>query len=357
MERGDAGMAFLLQFENVAWYENGRVRILDRRIYPIRTEYVVCSRYSEVVDAIRDMVTQSGGPYIAAAMGMALAAYEARALRGDALWTFLYEAAYALSHARPTTAAKMEKVTNRALTVAKNAISVDLQGDELVHVMAENAFSQANESYLGYRGMAKNLADLTPNGATIMTQCFAETILGAYFNELNARGNSVHVICPETRPYFQGARLTASVARGMGLDVTVITDNMPACVMQTKHVDLFTTAADVITMDGWVVNKVGTLQIALAAHEFGVPYFVTGVPNSAHETIASVAIEERNPALVTESLGQRTVLDGVKGYYPAFDKTPPKLISAVVTNRGVFAPLDLASYYKGAAPDPNLIMI
>lgn len=357
MERGDAGMAFLLQFENVAWYENGTVRILDRRIYPIRISYVVCTGYRQVADAIRDMVTQSGGPYLAAAMGMALAAYEARALRGEALNTFLSEAAYALSHARPTTAAKMQKVTNRALNAAASAIRAGKTGDALVEAMAENAFSQANESYLSYRSMAKHLADLTPRGATVMTQCFAETILGAYFNELNARGNPIHVICPETRPYFQGARLTASVAQDMGMDVTVVTDNMPACVMQNKHVDLFTSAADVITMDGWVVNKVGTFQIALAAHEFGVPYFVTGVPNRAHADIASVSIEERDSALVTESLGQRTVLDGVKGYYPAFDQTPPKLVSAVVTNRGVFAPLDLAAYYAKETENPSLIMI
>ena len=99
------------------------------------------------------------------------------------------------------------------------------------------------------------------------------------------------MICPETRPYFQGARLTASVACDMGFDVTVITDNMPGWVMKEKDVDLFTSAADVITMDGHIINKVGTFQIALAAWYWGVPYFVTGTPNPAHPDLESGEIE------------------------------------------------------------------
>lgn len=119
MKRADDGIGFLLRYENVAWYENGSVRILDRRIYPIRTEYVTCRTYHEVAQAIADMVTQSGGPYLAAAMGMALAAYEGRDLSGDALIRHMEDAAYTLSHARPTTAAKMERITSHALSLAR----------------------------------------------------------------------------------------------------------------------------------------------------------------------------------------------------------------------------------------------
>ena len=355
-ERGDRGMAFLLQFENVAWYEDGKVRILDRRIYPIRTEYVVCETHGQVAQAIADMVTQSGGPYLAAAMGMVLAAYEAKDQRGDDLLAYLTKAAYTLSHARPTTTAKMEKVTDRAIAVARNALAAGCSGQDLVDAMFENAFRQANESYLNYRSMAAYLADLTPKKATVMTQCFAETILGAYFNECLARDYELKIICPETRPYYQGARLTASVAKDMGLDVTVITDNMPGYVLQKKQVDLFTSAADVITMDGYVVNKIGTFQIALAANYWGIPYFVTGVPNQGHPRIDTVPIEERDPALATESMGQRLTMEGVSGYYPAFDITPPKLISGVVTDKGVFAPLNLPAYWN-AQRDSKVIMI
>ena len=103
MKRADQGMAFLLRYENVAWYEAGTVRILDRRIYPIRIEYVTCRSYTEVAAAIKDMVTQSGGPFIAAAMGMALAAYEGSGLEQDAFLKHMEHAAHVLNHARPTT--------------------------------------------------------------------------------------------------------------------------------------------------------------------------------------------------------------------------------------------------------------
>jgi methylthioribose-1-phosphate isomerase len=131
----------------------------------------------------------------------------------------------------------------------------------------------------------------------------------------------------------------------MGFDVTVITDNMPGYVMKQKEVDLFTSAADVITMDGHIVNKVGTFQIALAAHYWGIPYYVTGAPNPAHPDITSIQIEERDPALVMDAMGTKVTLDGVKGYYPAFDITPPKLCDGVVTEKGIYAPYNLKSYF------------
>ena len=109
MDRRDEGLAFLLRYENVAWYESGTVRILDRRIYPVRIEFATCHTHGEVAQAIADMVTQSGGPYTAAAMGMALAAWEARDKNAADALAFLEQAAYTLAHARPTTAAKMER--------------------------------------------------------------------------------------------------------------------------------------------------------------------------------------------------------------------------------------------------------
>jgi len=346
MKREDEGIGFLLRYENVAWYEDGAVRILDRRIYPIRVEYVICRRHEEVAQAIGDMVTQSGGPFLAAAMGMALAAYEVRDRGEGEILAHLEKAAFTLSHARPTTAAKMERVTARAMGVARRALSAGQTGQALVDALADNALAQINENYLRYTIIGKYLADLIPAGGTVMTQCFAETVIGTLLRECRSRGNQIRLICPETRPYFQGARLTASVACDMGFDVTVITDNMPAWTMGERHVDLFTSAADVITVDGHVVNKVGTFQIALAAHYWQVPYFVTGSPNPSHPDMRSVTLEERDPALVMDALGTRTTLEGVKGYYPAFDVTPPKLVDGVITEKGIFSPLDLKRYFE-----------
>ena len=121
---------------------------------------------------------------------------------------------------------------------------------------------------------------------------------------------------------------------------------MPGYTISQKKVDIFTTAADVITMDGHIINKVGTLQIALAASHYGIPYFVTGTPDFAHKTANSVHIEERDSSLVLESLGTKITLDGVKGYYPAFDLTPPKLCNGVVTDKGILSPYNLDQYYK-----------
>ena len=345
MTRADEGMAFLLRYENVAWYEDGQVRILDRRIYPIRTEYVVCKRHEEVAEAIADMVTQSGGPYTAAAMGMALAAHEAEGKREKGLMDYMEQAAYTLSHARPTTVEKMKRVAEGSMAVVKKAVESGECGAALTRALADYAVERIDKNYQSYGLVAKHLADQIPQDGTVMTQCFAETIIGSVLKECRARGNEIHMICPETRPYFQGARLTASVACDMGFDVTVITDNMPGWVMKEKHVDLFTSAADVITMDGHIINKVGTFQIALAAWYWGVPYFVTGTPNPAHPDLESVEIELRDPALAMEAMGTKVTMDGVKGYYPAFDVTPPRLCGGVVTDKGIFSPRDLKSYF------------
>lgn len=346
MVRADEGVGFLLRYENVAWYEDGAVRILDRRIYPVRTEYVTCKRHEEVAQAIADMVTQSGGPYLAAAMGMALAAYEAKDMKEADLMAHLKQAAYTLSHARPTTMAKMIRVTERAMGVAEKALAGGRTGLQLVEALRENAVNQVNENYIRYTAIGKLLADKIPHNGTIMTQCFAETVIGTMLRECRARGNEIKVICPETRPYFQGARLTASVACDMGFDVTVISDNMPGYVLKEKKVDLFTSAADVITMDGHVINKVGTFQIALAASYWGIPYFTTGTPNPSHPDMSSVVIEERDPLLVMDAMGTRTTMEGVKGFYPAFDVTPPKLVNGIITEKGIYSPYDLNRYFE-----------
>ena len=349
MKRADEGMGCLLRYENVAWYEDGAVRILDRRIYPVKTEYVICTKHEEVAKAIGDMVTQSGGPYTAAAMGMALAAHEARELAGDELISYMEKAAYTLSHARPTTVAKMVRITDGALDLAKKLAGEGRNGEEITEPLREYAFNYINNNYLKYEKVGKYLADLIPQNGTIMTQCFAETIIGTLIRECHRRNNDIKMICAETRPYFQGARLTASVAYDMGVDVAVITDNMPGFILKEKHVDVFTSAADVITMDGYVVNKVGTFQIALAAAYHGIPYFATGTPNPDHSTIDTVNIEYRDPELVMEAMGTKVTKEGVKAYYPAFDITPPKLCNGIVTDKGVYSPYDLEKYFQKTA--------
>ena len=287
-KRADYDLAFLLRYENVAWYEEGKVRILDRRVYPMETRFVTCERHEEVAQAIADMVTQSYGPYTAAAMGMVLAAFESKDMREIERMEYLKKAAYTLSHARPTTSAKMERIVGGAVALAEKTESKDL-----VDVLFEYAFKKIDDTYKSYIQVGKYLADLIPAGGTVMTQCYADTVIGTTLRALRESGKEAKFICPETRPYFQGSRLTASVICDMGFDVTVISDNMPGYVLKEKNVDIFTSAADVITVDGHVVNKVGTFQIALAANYWGIPYFVTGNPDPAHKDISNIRIQTK----------------------------------------------------------------
>ncbi len=344
MERPDHDLAFMLQYENIAWYEDGAVRILDRRCYPCTVSFVTCTHVREVAQAITDMVTQSGGPYPAAAMGMALAAYQCRNKSEAEQRAYLAEAAALLTHARPTTAKRMARICEQMTEAAEAAWA---SGENVVEAIKARAIEANNSRYRKIERTATHLVDRFPDDGTILTQCFAETIVGMMLREARTRGKRLRIFCPETRPYFQGARLTATVCYEMGFDVTVITDNMPAFVMQNEHVDVFTSAADAICMDGHVVNKVGTFQIAIAARHLGVPYYVTGAPDLVHPSVSDVKIEFRDPALVLEAMGVRTARDGVKGYYPAFDITPPELITRVVTDRGVFDPKDLWRYAEG----------
>ena len=355
MERADKGLAFMMQYENVAWYDAGEVRILDRRVYPRRVEFVTCRTHVEVTQALTDMVTQSTGPFTAAAMGMALAAYECRELPAAQQVAYLERAAETISHARPTTVRRIQLNCYGCLEVAKAAISRGVS--DVALAIRDYTVEANNRRYSRVGQMAKHLVDKFPDNGTVMTQCFGETIVAMMLKECRERGKTIRLFCPETRPYFQGARLTATVCRDMGFDVTVITDNMPAYVMQQEHVDVFTCAADAICCDGYVANKVGTFQIAIAANYLGVPVYISGIPDKGHPTVDSVHIEMRDPKDTLEAMGVKTAADGVKGYYPAFDITPPQLITGVVTDLGIYSPYELKKYLEVSRLGPYEMVI
>ena len=343
MERADKGLAYMLQYENVAWYDAGEVRILDRRVYPARTEFVVCKTHKEVAKAITDMVTQSAGPFTAAPMGMALAAYECRDMDEAGQRAFLSAAADTIANSRPTTSKRMRALVDECLLTADDALKA---GADVPQAIVEKTIGMNNERYGLINDIARFLVEKIPQKGTVMTFCFAETIVGMMLRECRRVGKDIRLFCPETRPYFQGARLTATVCRDMDFDVTVISDNMPAFVMQREGVDVFTTAADAICLDGHVINKIGTFQTAIVAKRFGVPYYVTGAPDFAHPTVDTVKIEFRDPEFTLQAMGVRTAAEGVKGYYPSFDITPPELVTGVATPQGIFSPYELDKYVQ-----------
>lgn len=343
MEHLDNGMPFLLRYENVAWYENGKVRILDRRIFPEK-KFVECTDYKEVVQAIADMVTQSAGPYTAVGMGMALAAYQVRKESKEKQIAFLRQAAFDLAHSRPTTANRYGQITYRCADIAEAALE---SGGNAVEAIVEDTVSSLNRRYSTMQVVGDYLEKLIPSNGTILTQCYGETIIGTVIRAAKRTGKNFKVFCAETRPYLQGARLTSSCFAEMGFDTTVITDNMVAYAMQNEGIDLFTSAADSIARDGHIANKVGTFQIAILAKYFGIPYYVTGVPDKDKKTKDDIVIEMRDPEQVLRYRGIQNTLPQVKGIYPSFDIVPPHLISGAVTDKGIYVPYLLDSYFDG----------
>ena len=342
MVRMDNDMPFLLQYENVAWYDNGKVRILDRRVYPTEVRFVDCFTYQEVVKAIADMVTQSAGPYTAVGMGMALAVWQVRGKSESEQNAFLQQAAYDLAHARPTTANRYGQITYRCADLAAKALA---EGKDPIEAIVESTVESLNRRYSTMQIVGDHLASLIPQGGTILTQCFGETIIGTVMRAARKQNKDFRVFCAETRPYLQGARLTSSCFAQMGFDTTVITDNMVAYSMEREHIDVFTSAADSIARDGHIANKIGTFQIAILAKYFGIPYYVTGVPDKDKHTKDDIVIEMRDPSQVLSYRDIPNTVEGVKAIYPSFDVVPPHLISGVVTDKGVYVPYTLDHYF------------
>ena len=343
MKREDGNLPFLLRYENVAWYENGKVKILDRRVYPTEVVFVECTTYTEVAQAITDMVTQSAGPYTAAGMGMALAAYECRDQNPADQILFLEKASHVISTARPTTANRMGKITSGCLVAAQVAIANNEPAD---HAIFMSTIESLNRRYATMNKVARHLLVALPEDCNLLTQCFGETIIGMLCREAQEQQKKIHFFCAETRPFLQGARLTASCCAEMGFETTVLTDNMILFGFEHLNINAYTSAADTIAKDGYIANKIGTKQIAMLAQQFEIPYFVTGIPDTDKESGKDIVIEMRDPAQVLECHGIKHTLAGVDAVYPSFDITPASLIGGIVTDKGIFSPYDLDSYFK-----------
>ena len=337
----DELLPFLLRRENVARYEDGAVLIGDRRKYPLERSFVRCPDVESVARAIEEMVTQGGGPSIAAWYAMVLAAREAESKPAAERLAHLRRAQARLIDTRPTNTALALRL-GRALAVLDQALA---DGEPPAEALLTWIEQQRDRAYQDYAAQARHGAGLIADGDGILTMCFAETAFLLTLGLAAREGKRMHVFTPETRPYLQGARLTAPSVHELGIPVQIIGDNMPAFVISQGKVQKYFTAADLITLDGHVVNKIGTFQNAIAAHYHGVPYFVFcwGLdPNRPDR--ASIVIEERDPEELRTCRGQPTTIPEIDAYYPAFDITPPHLVSGVVTKAGIFSPYDLKAH-------------
>ncbi|MFL6126149.1 methylthioribose-1-phosphate isomerase [Actinophytocola sp.] len=308
------------------------VEILDRRVFPAERVWVHCASVEDVAKAIEDMVTQSSGPYFAALWGMVLAAREARSLAAEDARAHLAKAGERLIATRRTNN-HLRKAVAAALSGVDGQTGDDLAAAVLAGARAGDERYRSRSAALG-----RHTAELLPDKATVLTHCWADLYLVELVRA--AAGKDLAFVCTETRPYLQGARLTAETLAEMGVDTTVITDGMGAAVLSSGRVDALVTAADRVTMDGHVVNKIGTLGLAVAAHAFDVPFHaMVQAPDRLAPTAADVPIEYRDG---TEVLNR----PGIRGLYPAFDITPPRFVTTVVTDRGPFSPRQLGSYYE-----------
>lgn len=336
-------LPFVLRRENVARYEDGAVFIGDRRIYPFEKEFVRCESVDQVAAAIKGMVTQGGGAWQAASCALVMLADKNAKLDAESQREELQRATDQLKGTRPTSI-HLHRLVEQALAAGENALDQGVDAAEGISSWLE---SKRDALYLRAAEMGRLGADMIEDGDGILTMCFAETafILGLAFAKQD--GKEIRAFVPETRPYLQGARLTAPSIHEVGVPVQLITDNMPGYVVSEGKIQKYFTAADLVTLDGHVVNKIGSFQNALACNFYGVPYYVySTAPDREHPDRPSIKMEFRDPAEIRQARGTATTIDEIDAYYPAFDVTPPHLVAGVITRFGILSPFDLARYFS-----------
>lgn len=325
----------------IEWRDD-RVILLDQRKLPCITEYIVCSDYHEVASAIKTLAVR-GAPAIgvAAAMGMALAAVEAGSR--DALLTRLAEAYRVLGATRPT-AVNLFWALDRMLKKAQALDSVE----DIRRSLMEEALTIAEEDESMCRKIGDMGAALVPDPAGILTHCNAGSLAtAAYGTALGvirssfSQGKKIHIFVDETRPLLQGARLTAWELKEEGIPFTLITDSMAGHFMRKGNIQLVVVGADRIARNGDVANKIGTYSVAVLAKEHGIPFYVAAPYSTVDLTIESgddIHIEERDTEEVTHFAGTLIAPCDISVANPAFDITPHRFITAIITDREIFYP-------------------
>jgi methylthioribose-1-phosphate isomerase len=305
-------------------WRGNTLSLLDQRLLPREEKWIECRTASEVAEAIRTMVVR-GAPAIgvSAAYGMAMAA-----IRGDDLEA----AARELKAARPT-------AVNLAWAVdLMTAANGEVAEAERIH----------REDVEGNMRMGRFGAELLGETATVLTHCNAGALAtagyGTALGVIRAAvegGKHIAVFAGETRPYLQGARLTAWELQRDGIDVTLITDNMSGHFFQQGKFDAVIVGADRIAANGDTANKIGTYTVAVLANAHGVPFYVAAPISTIDPACpngAQIPIEERSADEVVDIFGKRVAPEGIHVRHPAFDVTPARLITAIITERGVVRP-------------------
>lgn len=326
----------------IEWIE-GRVRLIDQTQLPLKEEWVECATFEEVAEAIRGMKVR-GAPAIgiAAAFGMALGAMAYPGSDPEGFREQMARAAERLRSTRPT-AVNLFWAIERMLSVAMTAFERGVEATK--RRMVETALRMAEEDVEINRRIGAFGAELLPEEGTVLTHCnagaLATVAYGTALGVIRAaieRGKRIRVFADETRPFLQGARLTAWELVADGIPVTLITDNMAGHFMQRGAIDAIVVGADRIAANGDVANKIGTYSVAVLAKENGIPFYVAAPTSTLDLSLSSgeqIVIEERDPREVLYVAGQRIAPEGVEVANPAFDVTPHRYVTAIITENGV----------------------
>ncbi len=336
--------------ETLRWNDGG-LELLDQRLLPMEVRYVRCASASEVAEAIRTMVVR-GAPAIgcAAAYGVALAAQRLGNAAGAAFEAGIHEAVATLACSRPT-AVNLRWALDRMQARARAAAQATPAA--IAAVLLEEAHAITAEDVEVNRRMGALGAALLPDGARVLTHCNAGalataghgTALGVIRSAV-ASGKRISVIADETRPFLQGARLTAWELMRDGIPVTLAADVSAGYLMSRGEVDAIVVGADRVAANGDTANKVGTYPLSVLAHRHGVPFYVACPLSTIDLAIATgeeIPIEERGAEEVTGFRGLRWAPEGVAVRNPSFDVTPAELISALITERAVVQPVNEAA--------------
>src|SRR6478672_12603019 len=328
--------------QTLEWTDSG-VRFIDQTKLPTEETYATCKTYQEVADVIRNMVVR-GAPAIgvAAAMGIALGVQNSKAETVGDMKKDFDEICKTIGETRPTAVnlfwairrmqGKFETLRVRPVPQIKEALIEESQRMHAEDIAANQA-------------MGRHGATLMPSSGGVLTHCNAGalatagygTALGVIRAAVEA-GKKIHVYADETRPFLQGSRLTAWELVKDGIPTTVISDNMSGAIMRQGKIGAVIVGADRIAANGDVANKIGTYTVSVLAKEHGIPFYVAAPISTVDLDTpdgSKIPIEQRNAAEVTHIAGKAITPAGVQMENPAFDVTPAKYVTAIVTERGI----------------------
>jgi methylthioribose-1-phosphate isomerase len=342
------------------WWDDGALCLLDQRLLPSEEAFVRCRTLDEVVHAIKSMQVR-GAPAIGctAAYGMALVA--GQDARTDSFYRDatdaldrLAQAKQQLDAARPT-AVNLAWATDRILGVARRFVdehTIPATEWPTTRALADRVLEEAHailaEDLAMCHAMGRYGLALIPPRGHVLTHCNAGGLATAGYGTALApiraaheQGRPIHVFVDETRPFLQGARLTAWELQRAGGPLTLITDNMAGYFMRRGEVDCVIVGADRVVANGDIANKIGTYSVAVLAKAHGIPFYVAAPSSTVDFALPNgdaIPIEQRDPSEVTTIGGRSIAPDGVVAAHPAFDVTPHELIAAIITERGVVYP-------------------